>query len=131
MKITNDKAVSPVIGVILMVAVTMVLAGVVAAFLFAATGAMNHPNRIVAANVNQPSQDVIAVTYLGGQDTGYFDHATVNITDDAGDFVEADNLSSTVGDTVSTDGDFSGRNHVVVVGYFTDGSAQVLMDTYV
>ena len=36
-----------------------------------------------------------------------------------------------VGSTVTATGTFTGKNHVIVVGHFTDGSDQVLTDVYV
>ena len=86
--------------------------------------------------MNQPATDKIVVTYMGGQDVGQFDHATVNISaDEKGKYLKVDNLTNLVGNSVVATADtgtnLQGRNHAVVVGYFTDGSAQVLIDTYV
>ena len=36
-----------------------------------------------------------------------------------------------VGKSTKVTGDFSGQNHAVAVGHFTDGSDQVILDTYV
>jgi hypothetical protein len=41
------------------------------------------------------------------------------------------NLTNNVGSTVTATGTFAGKNHVVVVGYFTDSTQQVIIDTYV
>ena len=43
MRIENNSAVSPVIGVILMVAITVILAAVIAAFVFGASGYISKP----------------------------------------------------------------------------------------
>jgi len=127
----NENAVSPVIGVLLMVMITIILAGTIAAFVFGMAGNMNNLHtKIVSISAHQ-DVDTIVVTYNSGQNNQYFSYATINITDDAGNFPEVDNLTNVVGDSVITKGDFSGSNHVVVVGHFTDGSAQVLLDTYV
>jgi archaeal type IV pilus assembly protein PilA len=130
MKQKNDLAVSPVIGVLLMVAVTVILAAIIAMFVFGM--AANVPkNKVISMSAQQPSADTITVTYLGGTDTSQFDHATVNVTDDDGKYVDVDNLTNVVGDSVVASGKFSHRNRVSVVGYFTDDSAQVLLETYV
>ena len=63
----NEDAVSPVIGVILMVAITVILAAVIAAFVFGMAGGVDTQPRIVAATA-QLSGDYIVVTYQGGQD---------------------------------------------------------------
>jgi hypothetical protein len=107
----------------------------VAAFVFGTVGTI-HSSKVVAVTVNQPVTDQIVVTYMGGQDASQFDHATVNVsTDEKDKYLEVDNLTGTVGNSViataETGLNLQGRNHVVVVGYFTDGSAQVLIDTYV
>ena len=128
----NENAVSPVIGVLLMVMITVVLAAVIASFVFGMSGSITK-TKIVAATVTQPDADNIVVTYMGGQDAGSFDFGTVNVTNDDGDFVETTDLTSQVGSTVTANdpGLFSKKNHVIVIGHFTDGSAQVLIDTYV
>jgi archaeal type IV pilus assembly protein PilA len=128
---TNEEAVSPVIGVLLMVAITVILAAVIATFVFGFANNMQFSNKNVAVSVQQTDAGKITATYIGGQDRFQFDHATVNITDDNGKFVKVDNLSNTVGDSVTVKGDFAERNHAIVVGYFTDGVQQVLLDTYV
>ena len=128
----NETAVSPVIGILLMVAITVILAAVVAMFVFGMANNMQFSTKNVAVSVQQVEAGTITATYLGGQDSFRFDHATVDITDDNGDHVEdIDNLTNVVGNSVTVEGDFSERNHVVVVGYFTDNSQQVLLDTYV
>ena len=117
-----------------MVGITVILAATIAAFVFGMAGNMNNQmNKIVAVSVHQPNADQITVTYLGGQDNQYFDHATVNVTKDDGSFTDGVNLTGPVGNYViaEAEGELSGSNHVMVVGHFTDGSAQVLLDTYV
>ena len=158
----NDEAVSPVIGVILMVAITVILAAVIAAFVFGMSGQITK-TKIVAATVQQPTQGTIVVTYQGGQDAGSFNYAEVTVTPEDGTAIgpgtvgDADSnlftnavsvlgngdpttaddgiLGARVGHSVAvkaqTDEPFSGKDHVVVVGYFTDSTQQVIIDTYV
>ena len=52
----NDEAVSPVIGVILMVAITVILAAVIAAFVFGMSGNISK-TKVVAVTVQQPDAD--------------------------------------------------------------------------
>ena len=141
----NDEAVSPVIGVILMVAITVILAAVIAAFVFGMSGNITK-TKIVAVSVQQPTLDTITVTYQGGQDAPSFGNAQVSVWEDgnvlliaAGDYDPdvtcstgiCGNLTSQVGSTVTATGAFTEKNHVMVVGYFVDGTQQVLTDTYV
>jgi len=110
----NDEAVSPVIGVILMVAITVILAAVIAAFVFGMSGNISK-TKIVAVTAQQPDANRITVTYQGGQDAGSFTSGFVEVT--------AGNASCA--------GGFDGKDHVVATGAFGDGSSQVLLDTYI
>ena len=60
----NEDAVSPVIGVILMVAITVILAAVIAAFVFGMAGNINK-TKVVAATASQQGS-TIWITYQGG-----------------------------------------------------------------
>jgi archaeal type IV pilus assembly protein PilA len=142
----NDEAVSPVIGVILMVAITVILAAVIAAFVFGMSGNINK-TKVVAVTAQQPDGDHISVTYQGGQDALTFAGANVTITTSTG--TQITNAQFSVKDPASTKdmgwlgtnvgssttanvaNAFAGRDHVVVAGWFTDGTQQVLLDTYV
>jgi archaeal type IV pilus assembly protein PilA len=130
MKQKNDMAVSPVIGVILMVAITVILAATIAAFVFSMSNDVPKTH-YVSVSANQNSNDKIMFTYQGGQGTRDFQLATINITDDEGKFIKVDNLTDVVGNTIVATGKFSKNNHVVVVGFFNDDSRQILLDTYV
>ena len=139
----NDEAVSPVIGVILMVAITVILAAVIAAFVFGMSGNITK-TKIVAATVQQPAQDRITITYQGGQDAQSFNYGVATVYNDAGTAVAlytnatvttagptGNILGDIVGNTVTAQGTFTEKNHVVVVGWFSDSSQQVIIDTYV
>lgn len=136
----NENGVSPVIGVILMVAITVILAAVIAAFVFGMSGQINK-TKIVAVTVQQPQTNQIVVLYQGGQDAQSFDHGIVEVTNDNpadpavvydnGDGTDNSSFGNKVGSQVTATGIFLGKNHVVVVGHFTDGTEQVLSDTYV
>ena len=145
----NDEAVSPVIGVILMVAITVILAAVIAAFVFGMSGNISK-TKIVAVTTQQPDGQYISTTYQGGQDAGTFSYGTVVITAANGAVVNYNNISTavyglagtpnsngltkSVGSSVVakalTPTGFSGQDHVVATGTFSDGTVQVLLDTY-
>ena len=65
----NEEAVSPVIGVILMVAITVILAAVIAAFVFGMAGNIQK-TKVVAATEYRVNGSFVQVTYQGGQDSG-------------------------------------------------------------
>lgn len=139
----NDEAVSPVIGVILMVAITVILAAVIAAFVFGMSGNISK-TKVVASTVAQPDANRIVVTYQGGQDDSTLSYVSVtapngtvyNTTDTKGTLaVSTTTAKPAVGASSVLNGvsatEFAGRDHVVVVGVFTDGVSQVISDTYV
>lgn len=138
----KDEAVSPVIGVILMVAITVILAALIAAFVFGMAGNIQG-TKIVAVSVNQPDVDQIVITYQGGQDSREFLYGRVTIWDDTNktatrytnstvtDSETGNILKNEVGSVVIANGNFAGSNHVIVVGHFNDNSEQVVLDTYV
>lgn len=122
----REDAVSPVIGVILMVAITVILAAVIAAFVIPMASNVE-TTKSVAATAKQVGSEII-VTYQGGQD----DFRIGNITAT----VDGANSSTITDPSVGTSWTFSHdygteRNHVVVVASFTDGSEQVIYDGYV
>ncbi len=143
----NEEAVSPVIGVILMVAITVILAAVIAAFVFGMTGNVQ-TTKTVAVTVGQNGDNVI-LTYQGGADAGTLDFLKVTVgsaepvyifSDDAGKKAETSGTEPStgvtrkalpVGASISIPGATGERDHVVLVGHFVDGADQVVVDTYV
>ncbi len=77
----REDAVSPVIGVILMVAITVILAAVIAAFVFGMAGSVSK-TKTVAATAKQQGNDYL-VTWQGGQDNSYA--VGYNVTIDCND----------------------------------------------
>ena len=155
----NEEAVSPVIGVILMVAITVILAAVIAAFVFGMTSDMPDTTKNVVISVKAATGNNIMIAIEGGSDLPRLDHLTVivekNDGSSAGTYytqVEGDKRSltegsSTTSSTTSKPGDFTigstwqttatpaplaedGSEHVIVIGSFNDGSEQKLVDTY-
>jgi flagellin-like protein len=137
----NEDAVSPVIGVILMVAITVILAAVIAAFVFGMAGNIQK-TKVVAATEKRTNASFVIVTYQGGQDAGTLQAIgfTVdgnNVTPVAGTgiSVSANQIYPSTGSILPVGASATipaanpGKNHVVGVGTFTDGSTQVLVDT--
>ena len=134
MKFTsNEKAVSPVIGVILMVAITVILAAVIAAFVFGMAGNIAK-TKVVAATAQQPDATHIVVTYQGGQDAATCVGIKWTITNPAGGSIASTLMGRATGSTALAVGKSatltgtSGKDHVVGAAYFSDGSQQVIID---
>jgi flagellin-like protein len=66
----NDEAVSPVIGVILMVAITVILAAIIAAFVFNLAGGISKPGFVVIQGSRLPGTGGVALTNMGGEMAG-------------------------------------------------------------
>jgi flagellin-like protein len=139
----NDEAVSPVIGVILMVAITVILAAVIAAFVFGTVGEVKKEKEIaVAASQTRDAssgQYSTTVTYHGGNDFRYLLalEATIRVpggTPDSGftwDYASMGTPPVPVGTTGTIPLGSPGADHVIVVATFTDGTRQLILDTYV
>ena len=122
----DEEAVSPVIGVILMVAITVILAGVIAEFVFGMVGGLKK-NYMVVATVSQSGANTVDFTYQGGPDHSLV--AGLNYSVGSGNRTPVS--ASKPGTTWSSTDGTTGRDHVVVSAYFSDGSEQVILDTYV
>jgi flagellin-like protein len=128
----NDEAVSPVIGVILMVAITVILAAVIAAFVFGMSGNISK-TKVVAATVSQPNATAIVMTYNGGQDSSTLAAICWTVRDQNAALMGTigGNTALQVGTSLVNTSGTSDRDHVVAIGYFMDNTQQVIMDTYV
>ncbi|HUV80419.1 MAG TPA: type IV pilin N-terminal domain-containing protein [Candidatus Bathyarchaeia archaeon] len=159
-KIRKDKkGVSPVIGVILMVAATIVIAAVVIAML----GGFTAPSKSYAVMATARMGSIggsptIYVTYMGGPDAGQVDTLDATITDGATGTPLIDTAWTGGGpghtavvpsvDWALPDGSADVKvgsggynslagytpapndDHVVVTATFVDGTAQVILETW-
>ncbi len=136
MNFKNEEAVSPVIGVILMVAITVILAAVIAAFVFGMTG--NVATTKTVAATTQISGDNVIVTYQGGPDhVAVASLACSAVDDDGNDLTpepmgDFDPSAPTIGGKWSIGIDdlrAAGGNAIVTVtATFSDGTQQVILD---
>lgn len=112
-----------------MVAITVILAAVIAAFVFGMAGSIQK-TKIVAATAQHNGANV-SVTYQGGQDHPQVDSVEFTLNGGA----NVTQSSPAVGYTHAwgaTDGVVAGtQNHVIGVAEFNDGTRQVILDTYV
>ena len=143
----TDEAVSPVIGVILMVAITVILAAVIAAFVFGMSGNITK-TKTVAITVQKVDSSTLTIMNNGGQDAATLNSLAVTATPPA--VASGTNCAGAnqtfvaptctyaavvvpVGANIrlTSAAAFGGRTQVVAVGGFTDGTSQVLLDTFV
>jgi archaeal type IV pilus assembly protein PilA len=131
----REEAVSPVIGVILMVAITVILAAVIAAFVFGMAGNVQK-TKSVAVTASKGDNSIITLTNMGGKDTASLSQLIINGSWSNGTKIDKTILSATdatvIGVTTGSSQVIpgtSGKDHVIVTGSFTDGQSQVLLDT--
>lgn len=138
----NDEAVSPVIGVILMVAITVILAAVIAAFVFGMAGNVQK-TKVIATTVTRTANGV-DVKFMGGADSASLSYALVtiegagtsysNYTPSTGAITAPAAANNVLGKDLGSwvNGTTSSRPaQVLVIGKFTDGSDQILQDVKV
>jgi flagellin-like protein len=139
----NDEAVSPVIGVILMVAITVILAAVIAAFVFGMAEPVAVTKTVAATatastfdNAGTPEK-AITVTYTGGQDSSKVAKVDATVIDPATG-LEACTIvpavpteSPDVGTVFTCSGSLvpATKYHVTAIATFTDTSTQIILDT--
>jgi flagellin-like protein len=143
----HENAVSPVIGTILMVAITVILAGVIGAFVFGVPTNIQKAKFMASSIQVDRNGGAVLLSYHGGPDD--ISLTTIHITAPNG----------TVWYTSSTDGSLTintasspspakpnlgavmklspapdwpaGKKRVLAVGSFNDGVDQIILDTYV
>ena len=139
MKIQNEEAVSPVIGVILMVAITVILAAVIAAFVFGLAGTTSTAKNVgltvsvLPEDSTNAGEYYAAITINGGTDIPTLNDLVYSI-DGGANWKDVSALS---GGTSSAVGEFTvGRivyttdsvkqKTLQIKGIFDDGSEQIL-----
>jgi len=138
----NEEAVSPVIGVILMVAITVILAAVIAAFVFGMAGNIQKTH-VVAVTLSRPNTSGVFISYSGGQDAGSLVAFNVSANGVAASIptVPTGMSAGSTGSLVLASGYSSvpvgtsfyvtaaSGSHIVVTGTFADATSQILLDT--
>ena len=131
-KKNNENAVSPVIGVILMVAITVILAAVIASFVFGMSGNIQR-TKLVGVSVERMNSTHVSITFYGGADAATLLSVcwTVDGVNRAMQ-VNADHpLTQPIplGTNSIIPAIYPSKNHIVGIGTFADGSNQVIFDT--
>jgi FlaG/FlaF family flagellin (archaellin) len=131
--------VSPVIGVTLLVAITVLIAAMIAAAIFNDANDRNGTRR-VAVTANVTDNDITFV-YQGGPDdyrvrniniSFYSNQTTLCLSNYGLSAYDCSKPSIGANATISNfspDG-YQNHNHVWVTVFFTDGEQRILMDTY-
>jgi len=118
----NEEAVSPVIGVILMVAITVILAAVIAAFVFGMAGNISKPGYVVIQGVRLAGTGGVSLTNMGGEMEGLSSMAIwIN-------GVNSYVMPGQVGGSLTDPLVGAAPTHYVVVAKWTSGKETVVYD---
>ena len=122
----NDNAVSPVIGVVLCVAITVILAGIVAAFAFGMVGDQKSPKTVGVAVARVTTSTITATINAG--DVSQLTALTVEAYQDNGSSIIETAPTNTIGTVTTVTGTFTKNNRVKVVAKFLDGDEKIIFD---
>ncbi len=127
----RTDAVSPVIGVILMVAITVILAAVIAAFVFGMASSVSKSKNVAATATAQGNN--IMIVWEGGPDNAMVAGYNISVTAANGTVMGPVSITgNVVGNATSLINYHAvGQNHVTITGTFTDGTQQVVLDSYI
>ena len=124
----NEDAVSPVIGVILMAAITVILAAVIAAFVFGMTDNIK-PQKEVTVTASQGvfpnGTPNVNVKIFGGKDVNLLIEGGISVN------INDNHTGNLTGNTTGSSETFKldkGQNTVTVVARFADGTQQIVLD---
>jgi flagellin-like protein len=142
----NDEAISPVIGTILMVAVTVILAAVIATYLLGMPMTIQKAKLMGSSIQMERLEGALLLSYYGGPDD--ISLTAINITAPNGTIWYTSSIDGEL--TISTASSPApakpkigalmtlhpapdwpdGQKRVIVVGSFNDGVQQIIMDSY-
>ncbi len=127
----NEDAVSPVIGVILMVAITVILAAVIAAFVFG-MGSNVPATKTVAVTASFDKDRFLVATLQGSDDVEEL--VSLNMSVNGANYKEMNRTTKggnlTVGASFNSTKVIESGDHVVIVAHFRDKSQQVVLDRF-
>ena len=122
----NEEAVSPVIGVILMVAVTVILAAIIAAFVFNMAGSIQS-SKTVGMTLTLDANSNAVATITGGPDLPSLSQVNVSVNNGGENPILTGTNVSVGRYNITGTGSVSGKR-VQLIGYFTDGSKSIIID---
>jgi flagellin-like protein len=133
------RALSPLIGTILMVMIALMLGAILGTFAFEMTNSM-HTVRIIATSVVQSGPDIL-ITYQGGMaQADLYSIAVIapggmrffTVSPGGALSTSGTPVTPAVGSVMVLSGAATpDQDHVVVIAYFTDGNNQVISDVFI
>jgi len=136
----NENGISEVVSTILLVAVTVILAAIIAAFVFGLVGNI-HGGKIAVSTIERVNGSYVSVIFAGGQNAGSVTEinwtvggtpATIYINGTSNTNGIQDQPASggilSVGSNALISASNPGKDRVIGVVVFTDGSKQIIID---
>jgi FlaG/FlaF family flagellin (archaellin) len=125
----NDKAVSDVIGIILLVVIVTILASVVALFVYTYLQSINQPY-MIDFTVARLTPQTIEIMNNGGPSLASLNTSATNYLIVSINGVDTNSTSGILNNAVSSSAIYpaSSGSHVVIIGLFVDGSEYKLYD---
>ncbi|WP_325409414.1 type IV pilin N-terminal domain-containing protein [Methanoregula sp.] len=136
----NNEAISEVVSTILLVAITVILAAVIVAFVMGMTGNIQK-GKIATSTINRVNGSFVTVTFAGGQNAGSV--VGINWTVNGGapaTWIGGSSVTAGIQNRPASGGILSiganallaapdpGKDRVLGIAVFTDGSQQVILD---
>lgn len=125
----REEAVSPVIGVILMVAITVILATVIGVFVFGMAGDIQGAKIVQITGTINSTDGTINYVIMGGPSLNELNSVSYKIgSADAVKIFGSGAIAIEVGAVNSTATTITDGDRVLLVGTFGDGTEQILLD---
>ena len=126
----HDTAVSEIVGSILMVAVTVIFAMLIGATVLGLAGNMQQA-KVVGVAAVRLNASFVSVTYYGSDKPDQISQLNISVNGMNAATLGDGTPPLHVGISTMVGASVPGNDHVVVVGIFADGTAQVVLDTMV
>jgi len=136
----NENGISEVMSTILLVSVTVILAAIIAAFVFGLVGNI-HGGKIATSTITRMNGSYVSVTFAGGQNAGSVTGINWTVggnpaTIYAGGTSNTNGIQNqpasggilSVGANALISATNPGKDRVIGVAVFTDGSKQIILD---
>jgi len=124
----NEEAVSPVIGVILMVAITVILAAVIAAFVFGMAGNVQK-TKVVSVTMTRTNTSAVSAMFNGGTDAASLLAVDFKVDGNiVGSLQNSTTSTTAVPLGYRTTFAAGSGSQITAIGTFSDGTTQILLD---
>jgi archaeal type IV pilus assembly protein PilA len=130
----KESAVSEVVGVILMVALTVIMAAIIGAYMFGMMDGHGLTPHIISFSAQQLSPSLIEVRYLGGPDHKNLENLTITWPSGARQFVDFPKIGDVYQATnygPPYNVSMARTDHIIIAGHFNMGASQVVLDTMI